>query len=194
MKFGEGAKVSKKLKALAKSYTYVSDAPVHELPRVQVVDVGRISRVNSIKSLFGDFLKILHGQDITTGSMSPAGAAIPIANVANIAVVADRFDALPHTATYVRRKRILETIDARNKAKAPKPTEERLRQRLLVGVLLDHPSWLSSASQNLIIAGSVRWKRDAPEDNDLPLWWDQPHGLEGEYRMNENPRLDPCYG
>lgn len=179
MKFGEGATVSRKLESLRRSYKDIAGAPTHELPRVQVTDVGRTSKVNSIKLLFGDFLNILHGQDIATGPVLPGGPAMPVANIANLAVVADRFDALPHIGEYIHRKRILESMDARSKAKSPKYGEERLRQKLLVGTLFDHAAWVMSSSQSLIINDSARWKQDVPEDSDLPLWWDLPHGLEG---------------
>ena len=178
-KFGEGATVDVMLKSLQLEHQLVAHAPVDKLPRVKIADIGKTSKVSSIKFLFRDFLKVLHGHDILSGPSSPGSAPMPITNVANLAVVADRFDALPHVAAYVRRKRILDTIDSRSKAKALKSSEERLRQRLLIGILLDHSTWVMSSSQALIISGSVRWRSDAALDNELPLWWDLPRGIEG---------------
>jgi hypothetical protein len=193
-KFGEGATVAYQLAKLKEKYGNIADASVEELPRVKVSDVGRTSKVSSIKLLLRDFLGLLHGHDIAAVSgVSPVASAMPLANVANLAVVADRFDALPHTAAYVRRKRILETIDARNKTKATKVPEERLRQRLLVGMLFDHAPWVMTASQALIISGSVRWNQDAKPDDDLPLWWDLPRGLEGKLLSSREPATDPGY-
>ncbi|KIW04817.1 uncharacterized protein PV09_04002 [Verruconis gallopava] len=187
-KFEEGSTVSVKLEVLRKCHKNFSDVPMEELPRIRISNIGRISKVSSIKQLFGDFLKVLHGQDI--GPPSPGAAAIPLGNLANLAVVADRFDALPHVTAYIRRKRFLETLDARGKAKPAKASEERLRQRLLVGALFDHSPWIMSASQNLIITGSARWKPEASADDDLPLWHDLPLGLEDELIMRRNYVLD----
>jgi hypothetical protein len=178
--YKESATVSTKLSALRKRYGHIVNVPLDELPHVVVSDIGKISKVNSIKGLFKDFLRVLHGQDITSNPASPGSVAMPLTNVANLAVVADRFDALPHTTAYIRRKRILESIEARQKAKSIKLPEERLRQKMLIGILFDHPLWVTAASQSLIITGSSCWKRDASIDDDLPLWWDLPRGLEGE--------------
>lgn len=178
-KFGEGTSVATQLQYLTQSYGHVSDIPVKNLPRVRVSDVGKTSNVSSIVPLMRDFLKVLHGQDII-GPLKPGALVMPLLNIANLAVVADRFDALPHTAAYIRRKHILEGIDAKvSKSKPSKATEGRLRQRLLVGILFEHPAWTLSASQALIISGSERWKADVSIDEELPLWWDLPQGLEG---------------
>jgi hypothetical protein len=193
-KFGEGATVAKQLVALKEKHGTISNVPVDDLPRVKVSDVGRTSKVSSIKLLIRDFLCVLHGQGIAAGSTSPGTSVVPLANIANLAVVADRFDALPYTTAYIRRKHMLETIDARSKVKATKVPEERWRQRLLVGLLFDHASWVMSASQALIIIGSVRWKQDATTNDDLPLWWDLPQGLEGNFYPRERLHLIQAIG
>jgi hypothetical protein len=171
-KFGEGAQVAEKLKDLRKTYPDMGDTPSEELPRVRIADIGRISKVNTIKNLVADFLNIIHGFEIST-------PIPPIPNLANLAVVADRFDALPHFSAYARRKKVYSTIDTRSKGKLGSLTEERLRQKLLIGLLLDHSPWISTYSKRLIIGGSVQWKPDVEEDDELAFWWDMPHGLEG---------------
>jgi hypothetical protein len=176
-KFGEGARVSEKLGLLRKSYGEIADAPTEELPRVVISDIGRISRVNTIRNLFSDFLSALHGQDLSTSSP-------PISNLANLAVVADRFDALPALTRYVHRKHFLRTIDAKAKEKAVTLSEERVRQKLLIGLLLDHPVWVSLYSKRMIIGDSIRWRDDIPDDEVEPaLWWDLPRGLEGKHSL-----------
>lgn len=172
-KFGEGQKVAKTLKELRTTYPDTGDAPFKELPRVTIIDIGRISKVNTIQNLVADFLKIIHGIEIST-------PVPPLPNLANLAVVADRFDALPHISAYAQRKKVYNTIDARAKGKVASLSEERLRQKLLVGLLLDHSPWIATYSKRLIIGGSVQWKSDAEEHEELALWWDMPHGLEGE--------------
>ncbi|TID18011.1 hypothetical protein E2P81_ATG10981 [Venturia nashicola] len=182
-KFGEGQKVAETLKELRTTYADIGDAPAKELPRVSIVDIGRISKVNTIQNLVADFLRILHGIEIST-------PVPPLPNLANLAVVADRFDALTHFSAYAQRKKVFTTIDARGKGKLASLTEERLRQKLLVGLLLDHSSWISTASKRLIIGGSVQWKSDAEEDEELASWWDMPHGLEDEMLSRREFVLD----
>jgi hypothetical protein len=175
-KFGEGANVAEKLAVLRKSYDDIADAPTEELPRVAISDIGRISRVNTIKNLVFDFLSALHGLELSTPNP-------PISNLANLAVVADRFDALPALSHYVHRKRFLRTIDAKTKGKAATLSEERVRQKLLIGLLLDHPAWVSLYSKRMIIGDSIRWKDDVLDGEDEvepALWWDIPRGIEGK--------------
>lgn len=172
-KFDEGKQVADTLRELRTAYPDIGDAPAKDLPTVTIVDIGRISKVNTIQNLVADFLRILHGIEIST-------PVPPLPNLANLAVVADRFDALPHFSAYAQRKKVYTTIDARSKVKLASLTEERLRQKLLVGLLLDHSPWVATYSKRLIIGGSAQWKSDVEEDDELAFWWDIPHGLEGK--------------
>lgn len=172
-KFGEGRKIGETLKELRTTYPDIGDAPSNELPKVTIADIGRISKVNTIQNLVADFLKIIHGIEIST-------PVPPLPNLANLGVVADRFDALPHFSAYAQRKKVYTTIDARSKGKLASLTEERLRQKLLVGLLLDHSPWVATYSKRLIIGGSIQWESDAEVDEELAFWWDMPRGLEGK--------------
>lgn len=186
-KFGEGQQVAETLKDLRTKYPNIGDAPAKDLPRVTIVDIGRISKVNTIQNLVTDFLRILHGIEIST-------PVPPLPNLANLAVVADRFDALPHFGVYAQRKKVYSTIDARTKGKLVSLAEERLRQKLLVGLLLDHSPWVATYSKRLIIGGSVQWKPDVEEDDELAFWWDMPHGLEGKNISLQRYKLDDGLG
>jgi hypothetical protein len=168
-KFGEGKETAEALERLKKKYSKVTDAPHTELPRVKISDVGKISKVSTIKNLVADFSRALHGLDLLTPSP-------PLANLANLAIVADRFDALPHLAEYVRRHKYIQAIEGKSRVK----TEEKARQKLLVGVLLNHGPWISPCSKQLIIQGSKCWDRDAEIDADAALWWSLPRGIEEE--------------
>ncbi|QDS77620.1 hypothetical protein FKW77_002431 [Venturia effusa] len=180
-KFGEGQQVADKLEELRGIYPEIGDAPSRELPRVTIVDIGRTSKVNTIQNLVADFLKILHGIEILT-------PVPPLPNLANLTVVADRFDALLRFSTYAHRKKVFSAIDVRTKGKVA--SEERLRQKLLIGLLLDYPPWVAATSKRLIIGGSVQWKSDAVVDDDLAFWWDMPHGLEDEMLSRREFVLD----
>lgn len=174
-RFSEGQKLAAALEALKlDGYAMPAEAPEDALPTISIMNVGRISKVSSIQNLFADFLGVLHGQQL---AVPP-----PIANLANLAVVADRFDALPYFSMQVQKKRYIQAADAKMKKKssttAP-PLEERVRQKLLIGLFLDHPSWVTTSSKHLIIRDSMQWKPGVEEDESLALWWDIPGGVEG---------------
>jgi hypothetical protein len=172
-RFSEGQTLSAGLEALKLAgHANPAEAAPQDLPHVSIVHVGRISKVSSIQNLFGDFLRALHGQQLP---VSP-----PIPNLANLAVVADRFDALPYFLRYVRKKGYIQAADAKMKGKGTvNLSEERVRQKLLIGLFLDHPSWVTKYSKHLIMRDSSRWKPGVEEDDTLALWWDVPLGVEG---------------
>jgi hypothetical protein len=171
-RFSEGQKLSAALSALKIAGSNIADASADVLPRISIVNVGRISKVSSIQNLTADFLRALHGLDLP--------AQPPVANLANIAVVADRFDAVPHIAKYIQRKKYLQTVEAKTKGKpSTNLSEERVRQRLLIGLLLDHPPWVARYSRHLILRDSIQWKPAAELDDTAALWWDMPNDIEG---------------
>jgi hypothetical protein len=172
-RFKEGQNLQAALGALkAAGYATPAEAPADALPKISIVDVGRISKVSTIQNLAADFLRALHDQQI------PANP--PVANLANLAVVADRFNALPHFTAYMRRKKYLQFVDAKVKGKSNTTlSEERVRQKLLVGFMFDHPPWVARYSKHLILRDSVQWKPGAEQDDTAALWWDLPNGVEG---------------
>lgn len=176
-KFAEGLRVSKEIAALRSKYTQIRNVPIVELPVVVLSDLGRISKVNSVKMLAADFLRVLHGQELSTPNP-------PVPNLANLAIVADRFDAVEPLSRYVRKRKMLQTLDAKtNRGAGANLTEERIRQKLLIGLLLDHGTWVSLYTKRLIIKNSSRWKPDASEDFEGALYWDLPRGIEGEQAL-----------
>lgn len=173
-RFNEGQKLSATLDALKLAgHSNVADAPADALPTISIVNVGRISKVSTIQNLAADFFRALHGHDF--GVASP-----PVANLANLAIVADRFDALPYFSRYIQKKKYLLAIDAKSKGRASiSLVEERVRQKLLVGLLFDHSPWVTRYSKYLIMRDSVQWKPGAEPDDTAALWWDIPNGVEG---------------
>lgn len=173
-RFSEGQKLSAALGALQLAdHASIADTPASALPNISIVNIGRISKVSTIQNLTGDFLRILHNQELTSHP--------PIANLANLAVVADRFDALVYFSKYVHRKRFLQTSDAKTKSRSTTSLpEERIRQKLLVGLFFDYPLWVARYSKHIIMRDSVQWKSDMEEDDSAPLWWDMPNGVEDE--------------
>jgi len=176
-RFNEGQRLTAALEALAlSSYSKIADAPAHVLPHIAIVNVGRVAvaKASSIRNLVADFLRAIHGLDLAVTNP-------PIANLANLAVVADRFDAVAGLSKHIQRKKYLQLIDAKSRGKpAPTQTEERIRQKLFVGLLFDHPSWVTRYSKHLIMRDSVQWRPGTEEDHTKALWWDIPNGVEDE--------------
>lgn len=151
------------------------------LPAIFIEDVGRISEVKALQMLLADFLRILHGQNVL--SFPP-----PIANLANLVAVADRFDSLSFLRTYVYSKRIPQLIDSKSgRSKSGHIPEDKLRQRCLIAILLDYSPWLLSASQRLIQRSTLS---SSPNTATVPLWQDLPAGLETEMHCRRLYILD----
>lgn len=176
-RFSEGRQLLAALEAWKISgHASIAEAPADVLPRVAIVNVGRtaLAKASSLQNLVADFLRALHGLDLAV--LSP-----PISNIANLAVVADRFDAVACLTSYVRRRKFLQLVDAKAKGKlSPTLTEERIRQKLFVGLYFDQPSWVTRYSKHLIMRDSVQWRPGTEEDHSKALWWDIPNGVEDE--------------
>lgn len=182
VKYKEGLIVAKQLEDLRSKYPLVVDIPLNELPRLMISYLGQTS-VKTIRPLMTDFMNILHGQD-------RASRKLPLVNLANLAVVADRFDACPAVSRWANKKNLF-TNPASVKATSATPSEESTRQRLLVGFLLQHEPWVTGPSAQLILNGSSRWN-----DEDTPpplsaLWWDLPGSTEGLCISPKHPGISP---
>ena len=167
-RFEEATRIEAGHKVLRERYGTIAQAPSDELPVLDIKNLGRIS-VKSIGPLGTDFLYILHGQDTQT---SP-----PVVNLANLAIVADRFDALEMVKSYIKRKKTIRALDGKTTHKVDAAlNEEKVRQRLLVGVLLDYLPWVEKYTARLITKG---WT-GKESDISTPLWWDIPSQIEEE--------------
>ena len=168
-RFGEAASIEARHMSIRDRYGSTAEAPSKELPLITIEDIGRISTVKSIDPLMTDFFYILHGKDI---QQHP-----PVANLANLAIVADRFDALGIVKSYVRRKKMIKAIDGKTAPKSDAVlSEEKVRQRLLVAILLDYPLWLEKYSARLIVKGWIAKE----QETFAALWWDLPSRVEEE--------------
>jgi hypothetical protein len=176
-RFSEGQQLSAALEALRLSgCSDIAEVSPEILPHISIVNVGRIaiSKISALQNLIADFLRAIHGLDL--GVPNP-----PVANLANLAVVADRFDAVACLSKYVQRRKHFQVIDAKSKGKPnPTLTEERVRQKLFVGLLFDHPPWVTKYSKHLLMRDSAQWRPGVEEDYTKALWWDIPNGVEDE--------------
>jgi hypothetical protein len=177
-RFSEAATIKEKHEAIREQYGDIAKAPSEELPVLHIEDLGRIS-VKSIGPLLNDFLSVVHGKDTQTNP--------PVANLANLAIVADRFDALDVVAQYAHRKRMFRALDGKTTAEADSELgEERVRQRLLVAILLDDAPWVEKYSIRLIMKGWVGKEVSISS----ALWWDIPRRIEEELTYRRECILD----
>ncbi|CBX99575.1 hypothetical protein IAQ61_005170 [Plenodomus lingam] len=175
-RFSEGQHLTAALEALRMGgHATMADVPVEKLPHVSVVNVGRtgITKTTSLIRLVADFLCALHGLNLDA-------AKLPIANLANLAVVADRFDAVACLSKFVHKRYNLALLDAKPKGKSAPLTEEKVRQKLFIGLYFDMPMWVAKYSKHLVIRDSVQWRPETEEDHAKALWWDIPNGIEEE--------------
>jgi hypothetical protein len=186
LKFYEGVTLGSKLKELVENNTDLKNVSLSQLPTIPIKAIGQIGKVSGIRGLIRDFLLILHGD--TSNTLT---SKIPLSNLANLTIVGDHFDALQTLKTHAHKNGLFTRVSRRDSTprKPPGPvlwnnsTEESTRMRVMVGMLLDHQPWVQE-TENLIFRGSKMWS-DPPESNPEPaLWWNLPHGLEGESRMD----------
>ncbi|OQN96007.1 hypothetical protein B0A48_17998 [Cryoendolithus antarcticus] len=179
VKFGEGQRVATAHEQLHTQYQDLTKTIVDELPVVYVEDLGRIPTVKSIEPVCLDFLNILHGKEVQS--------TLPAANLATLAIVADRFDALEAVQIYARRKKLMAGIDSRTLPKMELALGEgRVRQRLLVALMLDHCPWIERYSLRMMAQG---WTgREAAVAD--PLWWDLPGRVEEELSLRRSYVLE----
>ncbi|QIW96270.1 hypothetical protein AMS68_001788 [Peltaster fructicola] len=178
-RFGEGVHVHQRHAALTKQYPTPGLIPLDELPVLRVEHLGRISSVKSIEPLLSDFFTILLDHELHT--------IPPVVNLANLAIVADRFDALDAVRQYIRRKKTIKAIEGKTTPKQETAlTEEKMRQRLLVGLMLDHGAWVEKYSARLITKGLML--REISEAD--ALWWDLPGRVEEELSSRRAYALD----
>jgi len=174
VKYQEGSTIVKQHEELLQSYARLGDVPVLRLPRLKISYLGQTSVVKTIRPLMTDFLNILHGQAYS--ARKP-----PLVNLANLVVVADRFNACPAVARWASKRglfanpAVVKTVPL-----VTTPSEESVRQRLLIGMLLEHGPWVSSSSAHLILNGSTKWSSVGGEHPEGALWWDLPGLIEGK--------------
>lgn len=181
-RFAEGSNVATTLEKVRAEHGDSAEAPSDSLPHVHVAELGRISPIKSIRPIFTDLLLILHNGDLPSRK-------IPLTNLANLVIVADRFDSTKPFADWIRSRGVL----VRPKALSANPSEEALRQRLLLGLLLQDTELVLHHSRDLIVKGSPLWDdHDKPLPSDA-LWWDLPSGIEEELQVRRGAVLSTIW-
>ena len=94
----------------------------------------------------------------------------------NLAIAADRFD----TAGFLGECLYKGNMHLRPKGLKYPLDEEVLRQRLLIGLLLNDIESVRAHSKDMILSGSKYWSAAASELPNDALWWDLPRNMEGK--------------
>jgi hypothetical protein len=104
-KFEEGKRLQRAWKDLRKQYggDTFEGVPTIDLPVVNVERIGRIGQVKNFRGLLGDFFRALHGLDLSLGTKNIARVSL-----ANLAIVADRFDAIDALRAYVKKRHLMQ--------------------------------------------------------------------------------------
>ncbi|KAH7040173.1 uncharacterized protein B0I36DRAFT_370970 [Microdochium trichocladiopsis] len=201
--FKEAKDVAEALAALSLRNVKPADADPAELPWVEITDDDEATLYAHRELVFADLLRILHGQPVVAGTSSVAAtttAATKITPqyVTTLAVLADRFDCTAPVSSYVNASlkfrwpatsRKMPPGSGRGGDEGPglsRAAEDVLRQKILVGWLLNQPPIVRTGTRELIMSGSSRWSSFAPEDESEQggkqeaTWWYLPEGLEEE--------------
>ena len=166
-RFSEGASVLRK----SRPQNPDGDTAEDETPEIEIIELGRISPVKSIKPLLIDlFLSLHHGQI--------SNRRMPLINLANLAITADRFDIAPIVADCARRANVI----LRPKMIKSPLDEDAVRQRLLIGLLWEDEELVRVHSRDLIIRRSRFWASQRSEPPNDALWFDLPRNVEGKPR------------
>lgn len=183
-KFSEGIAVDRRLKAIRGQHGETEAIPFLELPMIYIPDIGQVPKGVSTESAVTLFFHILHNEE--TPWPTPRLSFIAI-----LAVIADRFAAATPIASYVIQQNWKSKIDAQ---KGPSSvTELRLRQQLLIGMILRFPDWVRRYSASLIVQGSEKWTaQGGGVKEEQALWWNLPNNLEGKLKAGQRHKATIC--
>lgn len=184
-RFAETKSITAAFEKLSLDKIKPSQADIKDLPRVKIAIDDEETQLAGQEAVFGDLLRMLHGQVIVTDPLS-------MAYLSTLAVLADRFGcaeavgkslhgrlkfkAFKWPATQVRLAREEDGVALTRAA------EDVLRQKIYVSWLLDLPLRFQKATGELVMYGSRQWKEFEDEEsveNNTAAWWYLPDELEG---------------
>ncbi|KAL8674035.1 MAG: hypothetical protein Q9168_001567 [Polycauliona sp. 1 TL-2023] len=188
-KFSEGIAVDSKLATLRKNHKALACVPPSALPMVTVSDIGigpADARTHLCESSLGLLQEILHGC-LQWSIVKTKGYVRPII-LALLAHYAEAFAAIPSVSKEIHA--LSEKGYIRGNARPTKDVrEDKSRQKIYAGLILDLPEWVQTHSAALINWGSKRWLEDNEHGDSLDTLeypWDcLGGGVEGEYFPRE---------
>ncbi|KAL8848351.1 MAG: hypothetical protein Q9221_006600 [Calogaya cf. arnoldii] len=183
-KFSEGIRVDSRLATLRKCHRDMACVPPSALPTVTISDIGirpAGARTDLCESSFGLLLEVLHGC-LEWSIVKTKGYVRPII-LALLAHYAEAFAAIPSVSTEIHA--LSEKGYIRGNARpTTEMREDKSRQKIYAGLILDLPDWVQTHSAALIIWGSKRWMGENEHSSSLDTEeypWDYlSGGVEGE--------------
>ncbi|KAL8868397.1 MAG: hypothetical protein Q9174_005019, partial [Haloplaca sp. 1 TL-2023] len=165
-KFSEGIAVQARLANLRANHVDMSSVPPCDLPRVTVSDVavGRANpSSNSVAGAFRLFLDILHGRFVWPASDKAVKKPDFLALLAHYA---EAFGAVACVKSCIAaRLEHLLPLDLQNPTGGLK--EEKVRQKIYIGLVMGLSQWVRTYSASLIIHGSFKWQETYESDQGL---------------------------
>ncbi|KAK3344122.1 hypothetical protein B0T25DRAFT_318486 [Lasiosphaeria hispida] len=159
-----------------------SEAAAEDLPLVKIQDDDEATLSAGREAVFGDLLRILHGN-------APVTKPVTMQYLATLAVLADRFDCTKPVSKSLNASLKFKWLPTQTRLSREEgepcltlAAEETLRQKILVSWLLDQPLKMHAATREIIIFGSRKWAEFPDEEVEgcSSIWWNLPDDLEGE--------------
>lgn len=197
-KFSEGIAIERKIKDIRSRYKSFTSTPSAELPRITIKDIGHFPKTDTEQSLVLTlFLSILHNPSADW----PTSHRRSVTLLALLAIVADRFSAVNDVGDYIRKLLNTTKFFEERKLESAQQRELNNRQKLLAGTIFGFSDWVRQCSTILIVEGSVNWSTDTclerddgrNGENDRPLWWNLPYGMEGTFEPMSHHPLSNMY-
>ncbi|KAL9626026.1 MAG: hypothetical protein Q9204_007643, partial [Flavoplaca sp. TL-2023a] len=162
----------------------IACVPPSALPTVTISDIGigpADAQINICEGSFVLLLEVLHGY-LQWSIVKTKGYVRPII-LAMLAHYAEAFAAIPAVSKEIHA--LSEKGYIRGNARPTKDVkEDKSRQKIYAGLILDLPEWVQTHSAALIIGGSKSWVRETDRSNGVGTEeypWDYlSGGVEGE--------------
>ncbi|KAL8876539.1 MAG: hypothetical protein Q9198_005285, partial [Flavoplaca austrocitrina] len=155
--FSEGTKVDSRLATLRNCQKDIACVPPSALPTVTISDIAigpADAQTNICEASFGLLLEVLHGR-LQWSILKTKGYVRPII-LAMLAHYAEAFAAIPAVSKEINA--LSEKGYIRGNARPTKDVkEDKSRQKIYAGLILDLPEWVQTHSAALIIWGSKSW-------------------------------------
>lgn len=177
--FSEHRRITDSHAALIARGIQPAEAEAAELPRVEIVDDDQATQASGREVAFKDMLLMLHKLPISVTKLT-------MSYMTTLAIMADRFDCAATVAKSAGlgakfKGPVTSTRAYFDEHGRATETENVLRQKLLISILLGQPTQLAAASRELILRGSAIWNvYHEPEEGKDAAWWHLPEGIEGE--------------
>ncbi|KAI9673747.1 MAG: hypothetical protein M1829_003984 [Trizodia sp. TS-e1964] len=177
-KFKEGAIVQEAHARMREKQNRLSQEVINDLPHISISDIGPVAFTEGRENPMMDLLQVLHGNPIASVTHPT------LSQVANLGIVADRFECLPLIVDYAHRENLFRASAIKVKGAnrtTRRSIEDRWRQKIVVGWYLNDRDFMWTCSKRLILRGSSRWSGDDSSQDSEHSWLELPFDLEGRF-------------